>query len=94
MLPNNQDSRIKLQQRMSSTISTSSRMKYSTSLLGGFASTSFPDHNSNLDCTSERPFYKPKWRSRSDLPVFQISTRQSSLYNNETCSKKDVVTWV
>ncbi|XP_047655664.1 sodium-dependent lysophosphatidylcholine symporter 1-B-like [Tachysurus fulvidraco] len=84
MLPNNQD--IKLQQRMSSTISTSQP--------GGFASTSFPDKNSSLDCTSERPFYKPKWRSISNMPVFQISTRQSSLYSNETCSKKDVVTWV
>ncbi|XP_026781487.3 sodium-dependent lysophosphatidylcholine symporter 1-B-like [Pangasianodon hypophthalmus] len=111
MLPNKED--VKLQQcttkrssfrSKTSTISSSSRVKNSSSQLRCFpstsvqkhwvASTSPPDRNASLDCTAEPPFYKPKWRSKSNLPVSQISTPQSSLKSNETCSKRAVVTWV
>ncbi|MCI4381157.1 hypothetical protein PGIGA_G00248510 [Pangasianodon gigas] len=111
MLPNKED--VKLQQCTSkrssfrsktSTISSSSRVKNSSSQLRCFpspsvqkhcvASTSPPDRNASLDCTAEPPFYKPKWRSKSNLPVSQISTPQSSLKSNETRSKRAVVTWV
>ncbi|KAF4070513.1 hypothetical protein AMELA_G00286290 [Ameiurus melas] len=86
-------------QSKSRTISSSSlRVKNSASQLRCFpstsvqkhciASTSPPSHNASLDCTSEPPFYKPKWRSQSKLAVSQISTHQSSLKSNET------ITWV
>lgn len=85
-------------------ITFSSRVKKSPSQPRCFPSTSVQKHSiartrplsrsTSLTCTSERPFYKPKWRSKTNLPVSQISTNQSSLKCNETCSKRAVVTWV
>lgn len=96
--------RSSFQSKTSTVSSSSSKVRDSSSQLKAFpstsvqmhciASTSPPTHHARLDCTSELPFYKPKWRSKSNLPVSQINTRQSSLTNDETCSKREVITWV
>lgn len=91
-------------QSKTSTISSPPRAKMSSSQPRCFPSTSAQKHciasrrissrNASLDCTSELPFYKPKWRSKDNSQVSQLGSYPSSLKSNEACFKGEVVTWV
>lgn len=91
-------------QLKTSTISSKSRVKTPSSQLRCFSSkpvqkdciarTGPAECNASTGCTSEAPFHKTKWRSKSNLTVSQISTHRSSLKRSEPCSTRAAVTWV
>ncbi|KAM9475487.1 sodium-dependent lysophosphatidylcholine symporter 1-B-like [Clarias gariepinus] len=91
-------------QLKTSTISSKSRVKTPSSQLRCFSSkpvqkdciarTGPAECNASTGCTSEAPFHKTKWRSKSNLTISQISTHRSSLKRSEPCSTRAAVTWV